>query len=145
MVLGSHGDLMVPIVGSITVKGEPVTKRLPASELAALLQRTKDGGAEIVSLLKHSSAFYAPASGVVEMAGAILQHRHTVLPVCASLDGEYGLRDVCIGVPAQLGSGGIERIVELPLSPEERSALVAAASQVRSGIHALAARQGSPG
>ena len=144
MVLGSHGDLMVPILSSITVKGEPVTARLPASELATLLQRTKDGGAEIVALLKQGSAFYAPASGVVEMASAILQDRHAVLPVCASLDGEYGLRDVCIGVPARLGAGGIEQVVELPLSPEERAALSAAATQVRGMISALAALQGSP-
>ena len=144
MVLGSHGDLMVPIISSITVKGEPVTQRLSASDVAALVQRTKDGGAEIVALLKQGSAFYAPASGIVEMAGAILQDRHAVLPVCASLDGEYGLRDVCIGVPAQLGAAGIERIVELPLTPEERAALVAAATQVRQGISALAALQANP-
>ena len=144
MVLGSHGDLMVPILSSITVKGEPVTTRLPASELEAILQRTKDGGAEIVAFLKQGSAFYAPASGVVEMAGTILQDRHAVLPVCASLDGEYGLRDVCIGVPARLGAGGIEQVVELPLSPQERAALVAAAGQVRSGLHTLATLQASP-
>ena len=144
MVLGSHGDLMVPVISSITVKGQPVATQLLASELAAILQRTKDGGAEVVALLKQGSAFYAPASGVVEMAGAILQDRHAVLPVCASLDGEYGLRDVCIGVPAQLGAGGIERVVELPLSQEERGALLAAANQVRSGISALAALQTSP-
>ena len=144
MVLGSHGDLMVPVLGSITVKGKPVAVQLPANELAALLERTKTGGAEIVALLKQGSAYYAPASSVVEMAGAILQDRHAVLPVCASLEGEYGLRDVCIGVPAQLGAGGIERIVELPLSDEERAALTAAAAQVRSGITALASLHASP-
>ena len=137
MVLGSHGDLMVPLKSSITVKGKPVTGQLPEEELERILQRTKDGGAEIVSLLKTGSAFYAPASGVVEMAGAILQNRHAVLPVCAWLEGEYGLRDVCIGVPVQLGAAGIERIVEQPLTPEERAALHASAKQVADGLKSL--------
>ena len=141
MVLGSHGDLMVPLRGSITVNGTPVAGLLPPSELEQLLQRTKDGGAEIVSLLKAGSAFYAPASSVVEMAGAILGDRHAVLPVCAWLSGEYGLRDVCIGVPAQLGAPGIERVVELPLAKDEQSALTASAEQVRGMIKSLAALQ----
>lgn len=137
MVLGSHGDLMVPLQSSITVRGEPVTTRIGADELAQILQRTKDGGAEIVKLLKQGSAFYAPASGIVEMASAILRDTHTVLPVCAWLQGEYGLRDVCIGVPVQLGASGVERIVELPLSPDERAALAASAGQVSEGIKGL--------
>jgi malate dehydrogenase len=143
MVLGSHGDLMVPLTRSITVKGEPVTTWLSNGEVDRLLQRTKDGGAEIVALLKQGSAFYAPSSGVVEMACAILQDRHTVLPVCVALQGEYGLRDVCLGVPAQLGAVGIERVVELTLTPEERSALIASAGQVSDGIRSLAALQAS--
>lgn len=143
MVLGSHGDLMVPLPRSITVRGEPVTKRLGEGELAQILQRTKDGGAEVVKLLKQGSAFYAPASGIVEMAGAILRDTHAVLPVCAWLQGEYGLRDVCIGVPAQLGAAGVERIVELPLSAEERAALAASAAQVSEGIKSLATLQAS--
>ncbi|MDP3723860.1 MAG: malate dehydrogenase [Candidatus Omnitrophota bacterium] len=130
MVLGSHGDLMVPLRGSITVKGKPLTTWLRSEEIDQLLQRTKEGGAEIVALLKQGSAFYAPASGVCEMAGAVLRNTHAVVPVCAALQGEYGLREVCIGVPAQLGAAGIERIVELPLTPEERAALQAAARQL---------------
>ena len=141
MVLGSHGDLMVPLKSSITVDAQPVTHRLPAEELDRIVQRTKDGGAEIVALLKQGSAFYAPASGVVEMGGAVLQNRHAVLPVCAALEGEYGLRDVCIGVPAQLGAGGIERVVEIPLTAEERAALTTSANQVRDGIKSLATLQ----
>lgn len=141
MVLGSHGDLMVPLKSSITVDGKPVTALLPADELDQILQRTKDGGAEIVKLLKQGSAFYAPASGVVEMAQAILNDTHTVLPVCAALHGEYGLRDVCIGVPAQLGSAGIERVVELSLTPQERGALTASAEQVREMIKSLSGLQ----
>jgi len=142
MVLGSHGDLMVPLTGSITVRGEPVTNYIPAADLDRILQRTKEGGAEIVKLLKQGSAFYAPASGVVEMAGAILQDRHAILPVCAWLEGEYGLRDVCIGVPVQLGAAGIERIVPMTLTTEERTALAASAEEVRKGIKSLAALQG---
>ena len=138
-VLGSHGDLMVPLKSSITVGGKPVTARIPSTELEQILQRTKDGGAEIVKLLKQGSAFYAPASGVVEMAKAILNNTHAVLPVCAWLSGEYGLRDVCIGVPAQLGAAGIEKVVETPLTDDERQALTAAARQVADGIKSLAA------
>ena len=143
MVLGSHGDLMVPLVRSITVRGEPVTTWLSPEEVGQILQRTKDGGAEIVALLKQGSAFYAPASGIVEMASAVLQDTHAVLPVCAWLQGEYGLREVCIGVPAQLGGAGVERVVELPLSPEERAALAASAGQVSEGIKSLSILQAS--
>lgn len=143
LVLGSHGDLMVSVKQSITVNGEPATKRVPAGELEQLIQRTRDGGAEIVSLLKQGSAFYAPASGVVEMVGAIVRDTHAVLPVCASLAGEYGLRDVCIGVPAQVGAPGIERIVETPLAPEEHRALQAASQRVREMIKQLPARAAS--
>ena len=104
-----------------------------------MLQRTKDGGAEIVALLKQGSAFYAPASSVVAMAEAVLKNSHAILPVCARLEGEYGLREVCLGVPAQLGAAGIERIVELPLTPEERAALQQSARQVSEGMKSLAA------
>ena len=138
LVLGSHGDLMVPIPGSITVAGQPVTQLLSADEVAQLIQRTKDGGAEIVKLLKQGSAFYAPASSAVEMASAILRNTHATLPVCAWLDGEYGQRDVCIGVPAQLGAAGVERVVEVALTPAERAALMACAEKVREGIKELA-------
>ena len=141
MVLGSHGDLMVPVRNSVAAVGRPAAGQLPGAELEQLFQRTRDGGAEIVALLKQGSAFYAPASGAVAMADAILRDRHAVLPVCAWLEGEYGLREVCIGVPAQLGAAGIERVVELPLAPEERAALAASADKVRDGIKGLAALQ----
>lgn len=141
IVLGSHGDLMVPITRSITVRGEPVTTRLSGPELERLLQRTKDGGAELVSLLKQGSACYAPASGVVEMVQAILCDTKRVLPVCAWLQGEYGLRDVAIGVPVQLGAAGVERIEEIDLVAEEQAALAAAAAQVRDAIKSLGAWQ----
>ncbi len=138
LVLGSHGDLMVPLLGSITVRGAPVTQWLRDQDMAQLVQRTRDGGAEIVALLKQGSAFYAPASSAVQMATAILQNTHAILPVCAWLEGEYGLRDVCLGVPAQLGSAGVEQIVEVPLAPAEQAALAACAEQVRAGIKELA-------
>ncbi len=141
MVLGSHGDLMVPLKRSITVSGQSVAGRIPDQELERILQRAKEGGAEIVSLLKQGSAFYAPASSVVEMAGAILGNTHAVLPVCAWLEGEYGLRDVCIGVPAQLGAPGIERVVEMPLNEEERAALTKSAQQVEQMIKQLSTIQ----
>lgn len=138
-VLGSHGELMVPLRGSITVNGKPLSALLSAQEIDQLLARTRDAGAEIVALLKQSSAYYAPATGVVQMAQAIVQDARAVLPVCAWLEGEYGLKDVCIGVPAEIGAGGISRIVETPLSDEERQHLHRAAQQVRDGIRHLAA------
>jgi len=142
MVLGSHGDLMVPLRRSITVKGTPLSELLPAGDIDQLLQRTKDGGAEIVKLLKHGSAFYAPASGIVQMARAMLEDTHETLPVCAWLNGAYGLRDVCLGVPAQLGAAGIERIVEMELTDEERNALIACAKTVQEMIKGLAQSAG---
>lgn len=138
-IVGSHGDLMVAVRSTITVNGRPAAQLLPAGELDQLIERAKQGGAEIVSLLKTGSAFYAPASGVAEMASAILRNTHAVLPVCARLTGEYGLTDVCIGVPAQLGAAGIERIVEIPLSAQEREALVAAARQIAEMTQKLSA------
>jgi malate dehydrogenase len=142
VVLGSHGDLMVPVASSVTVRGQPLGGLLGPAEIDALFQRTRDGGAEIVKLLKTGSAFYAPASSVVAMADAILRDTKALLPVCVRLDGEYGLRDVCLGVPAQLGAGGVERIVELPLRPEEQRALAAAAEQVREMTRALSTSTG---
>lgn len=138
MILGSHGDMMVALRSSITVNGKPLAELLPAAEITQLIDRAKNGGAEIVSLLKAGSAFYAPASSAVQMVQAILRNEQKVLPVCAWLEGEYGLRDVCIGVPAQLGSKGIEKVVETKLSDDERAALHKAAEQVKAGIKSLA-------
>lgn len=139
MILGSHGDLMVPVRSSVTVGGTPTDSLLPSAELEQLFQRARDGGAEVVKLLKTGSAFYAPASSVVQMAHAILNDTKAVLPVCVRLEGEYGLREVCLGVPVQLGRGGAERVIEQPLAPEERKALTAAAEQVREMTRALTA------
>ena len=136
-VLGSHGDLMVPLKSSITVNGTPLSALLSAQEIDQVLVRTREAGAEIVALLKHSSAYYAPAAGVVQMAQAILGNTRAVLPVCAWLEGEYGLNNVCIGVPAELGAGGIARIVDTPLTDEERQHLHRAAQQVSDVIRHL--------
>jgi malate dehydrogenase len=137
MVLGSHGDLMVPLPDTIAVDGEPAGKRLDAAAITALCERAKNAGAEIVSLLKQSSAYYGPGSSVVQMVEAVLRNSGRVLPVSVKLNGEYGLRDVCIGVPVELGRQGMIRVVEQPLKPAELQALHAAAKQVREAIEHL--------
>ena len=134
MVLGGHGDTMVPLVRYSTVSGIPVEKFIPAARLAEIVQRTRDGGAEIVKLLQTGSAFYAPAASAVQMAEAILRDKKRLLPVAAHLEGEYGFRDIYLGVPAILGSRGLEKIVELELTPEEKSALAKSADDVKKGI-----------
>jgi malate dehydrogenase len=138
MVLGGHGDTMVPLVRYATVSGIPVENFIAPDRLAEIVQRTRDGGAEIVKLLQTGSAFYAPAASAVQMAEAILRDKKRVLPVAAYLDGEYGLRDLYLGVPCVLGSRGIEKIVELKLTAEEKAALTKSAEEVRKGIADLA-------
>lgn len=137
LVLGGHGDSMVPLVKYTKVKGKPIDEILPKEELDNLIERTRDGGAEIVSLLKTGSAYYAPSSAVCEMLEAVLKDTKKLLPVSAFLDKEYGLKDVYCGVPAKLGNGGIEEIVELKLSDEELAALHKSAAQVKEGIELL--------
>ena len=134
MVLGGHGDTMVPLLSNATVSGVPVSKFIKKEGLAEIVQRTRDGGAEIVKLLQTGSAFYAPASSAVQMAEAILKDKKRLLPVCAHLEGEYGFRDLYLGVPAILGSRGLEKIVELDLTPEEKTALAKSAEDVKKGI-----------
>jgi malate dehydrogenase len=137
MVLGGHGDMMVPLPRFSTVAGVPVTELMPAKRLQELVQRTRDGGAEIVSLLKTGSAFYAPAASTLAMAQAILRDEKRLLPVCALLEGEYGLRGVFVGVPVKLGAGGAESVVELKLLPEEAEALRRSGETVRSNCASL--------
>jgi malate dehydrogenase len=129
-VLGGHGDTMVPLPRYSTVAGIPVTELLPREKLDAIVRRTRDGGAEIVNYLK-TSAWYAPASAVVEMVDAVLRDKKKILPCAAYLQGEYGMRDVYLGVPVKLGRGGAERVVEIALQEEERAALEKSASAVR--------------
>ena len=131
MVLGGHGDTMVPLVRQTTVAGKPITDRLSPERLAALIKRTQDGGAEIVGLLKTGSAFYAPSASVVDMVEAIMKDEKRVLPCAMLCEGEYGLKDVIVGVPVRLGRGGGESIVEYDLTAEERTALQASADAVR--------------
>jgi malate dehydrogenase len=138
MVLGGHGDTMVPLLRYSTVSGIPVEKFIQPARLAEIVQRTRDGGAEIVKLLQTGSAFYAPASSAVQMAESILRDKKRLLPVAACLDGEYGLRDLYLGVPAILGARGVEKIVELELTADEKAALAKSAEEVRKGIADLA-------
>ncbi len=129
-VLGGHGDTMVPLPRFSTVAGIPIPELLPKEKIDAIVQRTRDGGAEIVNLLK-TSAWYAPASAVVEMVDAVLKDKKKVLPCAAFLEGEYGMRDVYLGVPVRLGAGGMEKVIEIALSEDEKAALSRSAEAVR--------------
>jgi malate dehydrogenase len=129
-VLGGHGDTMVPLPRYSTVAGIPVTELLPKEKLDAIVQRTRDGGAEIVNLLK-TSAWYAPSSAAVEMVDAVVRDKKKILPCAAYLQGEYGMKDVYLGVPVKLGRKGIEQIVEIKLQDDERAALQRSADAVR--------------
>ncbi len=137
MVLGGHGDSMVPLPRFTTVNGIPVGELLSADRIAAIAQRTRDGGAEIVKLLKTGSAYYAPAMSAVEMVEAILTDQKRLVPCSVLLEGEYGLRDLFIGVPIVLGAGGVEKIVELKLTPEELAGLQKSGQDVASSIAEL--------
>lgn len=137
MVLGGHGDSMVPMTRFSTVYGVSIEELVPADRLAKIVQRTRDGGAEIVNLLKKGSAYYAPASSAVEMVVAILNDQKRLLPCAAHLQGQYGLKDLNIGVPCILGKGGVEKIVELKLLDSESKALTESAGKVKADIEIL--------
>jgi malate dehydrogenase len=139
MVLGGHGDSMVPLPRYATVSGVPITDLLEASVIDRLVERTAKGGGEIVALLKTGSAFYAPAASAAQMVEAILLDNKRFVPAAAHLDGQYGLKDVYVGVPVILGAGGVEKIVELPLSDGELAKLRASAEEVAEGIGQLPA------
>jgi malate dehydrogenase len=132
MVLGGHGDTMVPLVSYTTVSGIPVTQLLAKDRLDAIVDRTRNGGAEIVAFLKTGSAYYAPSAAAVQMAESIVLDKKRILPCAAWLEGEYGLSGVFCGVPCKLGARGLERIIEVTLTAEERAALVRSAEAVRS-------------
>ena len=136
-VLGGHGDTMVPLPRYTSVAGIPVTKLIAPDRLAAIVQRTRDGGAEIVKLLKTGSAYYAPGAAAIEMAEAILRDRKRVLPCAALLQGEYGIKGLFIGVPVVLGRRGIEKVLEIELTSEEQAELEKSAAAVRSLVEAL--------
>jgi malate dehydrogenase len=137
-VLGTHGDTMVPILSLTSVSGVPLSKLLPSDRISAIVERTKQGGAEIVNLLKTGSAFYAPTASQAELVYAIATDAHRLLPVAAHLHGEFGEKDVCVGAPVVLGRQGVERVVEVDLSPSERAAFSASVAAVRSDLEILA-------
>ena len=130
-VLGGHGDTMVPLPRYSTVAGIPITELLSQDRIDALVDRTRNGGAEIVGLLKTGSAYYAPASAAVEMAESIIKDKKKILPCAVYLQGEYGLNDLFIGVPVKLGAGGVEEIIEITLSGDEKKALQKSAAAVQ--------------
>jgi len=131
MVLGGHGDLMVPLIRYTTVAGRPIDEWVSPETVDALIKRTREGGAEIVNLLKTGSAYYAPAASVVEMVEAITKDQKKILPCAALCEGEYGFHDLVLGVPVKLGSDGAEAIIEYALTPEEKIALETSAQAVR--------------
>lgn len=130
-VLGGHGDTMVPLARYSTVAGIPLPDLLPKERIDAIVKRTANGGAEIVSLLKTGSAFYAPSSAIVEMVEAILKDKKKILPCAVYLEGEYGVRGLFVGVPAKLGARGVEQVIEIKLTPEESAALQKSAAAVK--------------
>jgi len=137
MVLGSHGDDMVPLPHYTTVSGIPITRLLPPDRIDAIVERTRKGGGEIVALLKTGSAYYAPAASAARMVQAILRDERQVLPCAAYLDGQYGLSDIFMGVPCVLGRNGIEQVLELEISETDRASLHRSAEEVRKGIAGL--------
>ncbi len=136
-VLGTHGDTMVPVLSLTSVQGVPLPRLLPAARLEALVERTKKGGGEIVELLKMGSAYYAPSAAQAELVRAIAHDEHRLLGVTAHLSGEFGLSDLCLGVPVVLGRGGVERVMEVELTASERAAFDKSAAAVRADLAAL--------
>jgi len=137
MVLGGHGDTMVPLISYTTVSGIPVTQLLERSQLDAIVDRTRNGGAEIVKYLKTGSAYYAPSSGAVQMAEAIVRDQKRILPCAAWLEGEYGMKGVFLGVPCKLGRRGLEKVLDVQLTADERAALAKSAEAVREPMKAV--------
>jgi len=136
-VLGGHGDSMVPLTRHSNVAGVPLDKILSAEKLAAIVARTRKGGGEIVALLKQGSAFYAPAAAITQMAEAIVKDKNLIVPCSIYMQGEYGLNDIFFGVPAQLGAGGLVKVIEYELNAEEQAMLEKSAAEVRESSGAL--------
>lgn len=137
MVLGGHGDTMVPLISYTSVSGIPVTQLMDRAKLDAIVDRTRNGGAEIVKHLKTGSAYYAPSAGAVQMAEAIVFNQRRILPCAAWLDGEYGMKGLFLGVPCKLGRNGLEKIIEVELTADERAALTKSAEAVREPMRAV--------
>ncbi len=137
MVLGGHGDTMVPLIAYTSVSGIPITQLMDKATLDAIVTRTRNGGAEIVKHLKTGSAYYAPSSGAVQMAEAIVNDQRRILPCAAWLEGEYGMSGLFLGVPCKLGRNGLEKIIEVELTVDERAALAKSAEAVREPMSAI--------
>jgi len=137
MVLGGHGDTMVPLISYTSVSGIPITQLMDKATLDAIVDRTRTGGAEIVKHLKTGSAYYAPSAGAVQMAEAIVRDERRILPCAAWLQGEYGMKDLFLGVPCKLGRRGLEKVIEVQLTPDEKSALQKSADAVREPMAAV--------
>ena len=137
MLMGGHGDEMVPLPSYTTISGIPVTQFIGQDRLQAIIERTKKGGGEIVQLLKTGSAYYAPAAATVQMVEAIVKDKKRVLPASVYMDGEYGLNDLFFGVPVKLGANGVEEIIQLPLNDDEQAAVQKSAELVKSSLGAL--------
>jgi malate dehydrogenase len=138
-VLGGHGDTMVPVIGSTTVGGRPIAQLLSQERIQEIVQRTQDGGAEIIGLLKTGSAYYAPSASIAQMVEAILLDRKQVLPCTAYLEGEYGIDGIYVGVPVKLGANGVEEIIEFELTDQESAALKQSAAAVKELVEVMAA------
>ncbi len=136
-VLGGHGDTMVPLPRYSTVSGVPITELMSPERVEAICKRTANGGAEIVALLKTGSAYYAPSASSAEMVDAVLKDKHKILPSCCYLEGEFGIKDLYVGVPAQLGAKGVEKIWEIKLTDSERTALHKSAAAVKELVDIL--------
>jgi malate dehydrogenase len=136
-VLGGHGDDMVPLIRYSTVAGIPIAELISEERIKAIVDRTRKAGGEIVNLLKTGSAFYSPAASAVQMAEAILKDKRRILPCAACLQGEYGLQDICFGVPVILGAQGIEKVIEVRLTEEEKEAVQKSAREVKKSISEL--------
>jgi malate dehydrogenase len=137
VILGGHGDEMVPLPRYTTVSGIPILQLLPQETVERLVERTRKGGGEIVSLLKTGSAYYAPGAAAAQMVEAVLKDKKRILPCCAYLEGEYGLSDICFGVPVKLGAKGVEEVIELELTAEEKELVSESAESVKKSIAAL--------
>ena len=137
LVLGGHGDDMVPLVRYTSVGGIPITELMAEEKIDQLVRRTRQGGGEIVALLKEGSAYYAPSAAIAQMVEAVLLDKKRILPCCAYLEGEFGINGLCVGVPVKLGSGGVEQIMEIGLTADEQAALQGSADSVKELVEVM--------
>ena len=137
LVLGGHGDDMVPLVRYTTAGGIPITELMAEEKIDQLVQRTRDGGGEIVALLKEGSAYYAPSAAITQMVEAVLLDKKRILPCCAYLEGEYGINGLCVGVPVKVGANGMEEVIQIGLTESEKAALSHSAASVKELVEVM--------